>query len=69
MRTKSSTPLKEATLWWEGGIPHVYSPVQKLQKMISERIESGNIPIGQEVVQTAFPRYTVQELALENTEV
>jgi len=49
----------------------MYSPVQKLQKKVSERIESGDIPIGQEVVQTAFPRYTVQqgELTLENTEL
>ena len=48
----------------------MYSPVQKLQKKVSEMIESGDIPIGQEVVQTAFLRYTVQEeLTLENTEV
>ena len=48
----------------------MYSPVQKLQKKVSETIESGDIPIGQEVVQTAFLRYTVQEeLTLENTEV
>ena len=49
----------------------MYSPVQKLQKKVSDRIESGDIPIGQEVVPTACPRYTVQhgELTLESTDV
>ena len=42
-----------------------------LQKKVSDRIESGDIRIGQDVVPTACPRYTVQhgELTLESTDV
>ena len=49
----------------------MYCPVQKLKKKVSDRIESGNIPIGKEVVRTAYCRYTVHqgELRQESTEV
>ena len=49
----------------------MYRPVKKLKGMVIKNIDSGEIKIGREVVQTTYSRYVAQQgqLTWENVEI